>query len=145
MFLDKAYDKAYDKDQGSSALLTDSLSSTPRQLNSPHYPFQHPASGYDVTLGVEHAVEDIGLDVRVKNNSPILFGNGQVGYIRMIQPYDGLTPELIGLHSTSSELITAYGEPKSKSGSEWHYEEITFIVKNQNVQEMIIQDPGFYQ
>ncbi|MBN1559176.1 BACON domain-containing protein [candidate division KSB1 bacterium] len=86
---------------------------------------------------------DLGLEFRIKNNSPILFGSGQVGYIRMMQPYDGLTPELIGLGSSSSDLVNTYGEPLEKSGAEWRYEEITYIIRNNKVSEMIIQEPGF--
>lgn len=96
------------------------------------------------TLFIHNVTYDyVGLDVRIKNNSPILFGNGKVGYIRLIDPYDGMTPELIGLKSSSNDLIAAYGQPKEKNGSEWHYEDITYIVKNNSVSEMIIQDPNF--
>ncbi len=86
-----------------------------------------------------------GLDFRVKNNSPILFGNGEIGYIRMVDPYDGLTPEMIGLGSTAEDVVAAYGEPQQKNGSDWIYEGISFVMKNDKVTEMIIQEPDFYQ
>ncbi|MBN1464184.1 hypothetical protein JXA02_00385 [candidate division KSB1 bacterium] len=86
---------------------------------------------------------DLGLEFRIKNNSPILFGSGEVGYIRMLAPYDGLTPESIGIGSLSSDLVTAYDQPIEKNGGEWRYEEITFVIRNNKVSEMIIQEPGF--
>ncbi|MBN1480555.1 hypothetical protein JXA70_09815 [candidate division KSB1 bacterium] len=96
------------------------------------------------TLFIHNVKYDyIGLDVRIKNNSPILFGNGQVGFIRLLDPYDGMTPELIGLKSSANDLIAAYGQPQQKRGSEWLYDGITYVVKNNTVSEMIIQDPDF--
>lgn len=85
-----------------------------------------------------------GLDFRIKNTSPILFGNGTVGYIRMVAPYDGLTPENIGLQSTVDELTAAYGEPLEKDGENWMYEGITYVIRNNKVAEMIIQEDGFF-
>jgi hypothetical protein len=86
-----------------------------------------------------------GLEFRIKNSSPILFGDGAVGYIRMVAPYDGLTPENIGLGSTTSDLTNAYGEPLEKDGSNWMYEGIVYIIKNNKVSEMIIEEPGFLE
>jgi len=105
------------------------------------------SSGYvrpEKTVFIHNVSYDyVGLDFRVKNNSPILFGSGQVGYIRMLQPYDGMTPEMIGLNSTTADLLAAYGEPLQKSGSDWQYDGITFVVKNDKISEMIIEEPGF--
>ncbi len=86
-----------------------------------------------------------GLEFRIKNSSPILFGDGAVGYIRMVQPYDGLTPENIGLGSTTTELTNAYGEPQRKDGSKWEYDGITYVIRNDKVNEMIIEEPGFLE
>lgn len=105
------------------------------------------SSGYDRPSKTEfiHNVfyAGPGLDFRIKNNSPILFGDGPVGYIRMVHPYDGMTPENIGLGSTTLELTTTYGEPLSKVDSKWQYEGITYVIRNNKVAEMIIQEEGF--
>jgi hypothetical protein len=87
--------------------------------------------------------DNIGVEFRIKNSSPILFGTGEVGYIRMTFPYDGLTPEQIGLQSTSAELVAAVGEPLEKDGPEWIYEGITYMIRNDRVAEMLIKDPDF--
>jgi len=87
--------------------------------------------------------DNIGVEFRIKNNSPILFGSGEVGYIRMTSPYDGLTPEQIGLQSTSDELVAAVGEPQQKDGPQWIYEGIIYTIRNGRIAEMLIQDPDF--
>jgi len=61
----------------------------------------------------------------------------------MIPPYDGMTPELIGLGSSKSDLIAAVGEPQQKDGEKWIYEGIIYVIKDGKVAEMIIKEPDF--
>ncbi len=83
---------------------------------------------------------DLGLEFYVQNNSPVLYGNGPVGYIKVFAPYDGLTVEKqIGIGSSLAELQTAYGEPTSINGNFYNYDiGITFEVTDDQVSAMII-------
>lgn len=84
---------------------------------------------------------DLGLEFFVQNDSPILFGSGQVGYIKVFAPYDGLTLEKqIGIGSTLAELQAAYGDPTSITDNQYYYDiGITFEMTDGLVSAMIIQ------
>ncbi len=85
--------------------------------------------------------DDLGLEFYVQNNSPVLYGTGPVGYIKVFSPYDGLTVEKqIGIGSTRADLQAAYGAPTSIDGNLFYYDiGITFEVTDDLVSAMIIQ------
>ncbi len=97
------------------------------------------------TLFIHHfEYFEIGLHMAVKTNSLILYGSGKVGYIELMPPYDGMTPELIGIGSSVNDLKAAYGEPTSVSGSQWYYDSgITFVIRSNKVDRMIIKEEDF--
>ncbi|MDZ7371337.1 MAG: hypothetical protein ONB12_09220 [candidate division KSB1 bacterium] len=96
------------------------------------------------TVFIHHfTYDEMGLHFAVKTNSMILFGSGKVGFIEVHAPYDGLTPEGIGIGSTAAELTAAYGEPTARVGNEWRYPGITYIVQNNTVINMIMKSEEF--
>lgn len=84
---------------------------------------------------------DLGLLFSVQNSSPVLYGTGPVGYIKLIPPYDGLTVEKrIGIGSTLAELLAAYGDPTSIDNKTYYYDiGIAFEIENDMVYAMIIE------
>lgn len=97
------------------------------------------------TLFIHHfEYFDIGLHMAVKTNSLILYGSGTVGFIELLPPYDGMTPELIGIGSSVDSLKAAYGEPTSVDQSYWYYDiGITFVIRSNKVDRMIIKEENF--
>ncbi|MBN1481599.1 hypothetical protein EH223_04480 [candidate division KSB1 bacterium] len=85
--------------------------------------------------------EDLGLLFSVQNNSPVLYGTGPVGYIKVFAPYDGLTIEKrIGINSSLADVLAAYGTPTSIDGNLYNYDiGITFEIKDDLVTAMIIE------
>jgi hypothetical protein len=85
--------------------------------------------------------ENIGLICSVQNDSPILYGSGAVGYIKVFAPYDGLTVEKkIGIGSSRADMLAAYGDPTSINGDLYFYDiGITFQVMDDVVAAMIIE------
>lgn len=85
--------------------------------------------------------EDLGLLFSVQNNSPVLYGTGAVGYIKVFAPYDGLTIEKrIGISSSPADVLAAYGTPTLIEGNLYYYDiGITFEIENDLVTAMIIE------
>jgi hypothetical protein len=94
------------------------------------------------TVFIHHfTYDDFGLHFSVTTNSMILYGSGKVSYIEVYAPYDGMTPELIGVGSSTADLIAAYGQPTAKNGNQWYYASgITYEISTDKVSGMIIKD-----
>jgi hypothetical protein len=94
------------------------------------------------TVFIHHfTYDDFGLHFSVTTNSMILYGSGKVSYIEVYAPYDGMTPELIGVGSSTADLLAAYGQPAGKNGDQWYYSSgITYVIKLNKVSGIIIKD-----
>lgn len=94
------------------------------------------------TVFIHHfTYDDFGLHFSVTTNSMILYGSGKVTYIEVYAPYDGMTPELIGIGSSTTDLISAYGQPTTKNGNQWFYASgITYLITSNKISGMIIKD-----
>lgn len=93
------------------------------------------------TVFIHHfTYDDLGVHFSVTTNSMILYGSGKVNYIEVYAPYDGLTPEMIGIGSASGELVQKYGQPLQKNGDAWIYPGITYIVQAGRIVKMILKD-----
>lgn len=122
--------------------LGDSYTMVQNRLGKPdHNWYDRPAK----TLFIHHfTYDDIGVHLSVKTNSLILYGSGKVGYIEVHAPYDGMTPELIGIGSTADELTAAYGQPSQENSNQWYYDSgITYILQNDKIAAIIIQADDF--
>ncbi len=103
-------------------------------------------SGYDRPTKTHfiHWMEyDRGIIFMFDATSPVLYDNVNVTAIHMISPFDGLTPEGIGLGSSFDDVKEAYGEPDrhdSETGFYVYDNGIKFkFDRNNNVTEMFIE------
>ncbi|RPH93737.1 MAG: hypothetical protein EHM72_16095 [Calditrichaeota bacterium] len=97
------------------------------------------------TVFIHHfTYDDLGLHFAVKNNSMILYGSGQVGYIEIYAPYDGMTQELLGIGSGGDEWKAIYGPPAEINGDQWVYTSgIICVVQGGKISRFIIKSSQF--